>query len=192
MIEGDAVGGDENSGTVLTEFAMNENFLRRSLAEKREEFGELSGGGGRESTDRNGDKVNAERMRLRPFPLTGAGRFTAQIDDGGDAEFLEFSEIGKMRLRATKKRVRNFSSVRNSRKRDFRGEGRRGRGRRGGESGRLPKWDGGKEQWKEESEEERKKSHRELARKSLGGIEEKKKEKAGKVECATAPQDIGV
>jgi hypothetical protein len=56
----------------------------------------------------------------------------------------------------------------------------------------LPKWDGGREEGYEENKKERKKAHRELARKSLGGMEAKKKEKGEKVVRATAPQDIGV
>jgi hypothetical protein len=42
------------------------------------------------------------------------------------------------------------------------------------------------------SEEQRKKTHRELARKSLGGREGEKKEKGEKAARATVPQDIGV
>jgi hypothetical protein len=131
-------------------------------------------------------------MRLHTFLVARIRRFTAQIDDGGDAEFLKFDEIGKMRLCAAKKRLRNFSGVGNARQSDFCGERRRGRGGGGSKSRRFPKWEGRREEREKKSEEERKKAHRELARKSLGGMEGKKKEKGEKVARATVPQDIGV
>ncbi|HYA62258.1 MAG TPA: hypothetical protein VED66_03595 [Candidatus Sulfotelmatobacter sp.] len=55
----------------------------------------------------------------------------------------------------------------------------------------MPKWNGGRETRKTESKEERKKLHRELARKSLGGRREKKKKKGRRVSQETAPQDMG-
>jgi hypothetical protein len=91
-----------------------------------------------------------------------------------------------MRLRAAKKLLGNFSDVVNTGKRDFFSQGRAGR--RG--SGGLPKWNGGRETRKTESKEERKKLHRELARKSLGGRREKKKKKERRASQETAPQDM--
>jgi len=84
VIESDAVRGDEDAGAVFTKFAMNENFARRSFAEEREEFGELSGSGSGEAANRKRNKVNAERFRLEPLPIAGVMRFAAEIDDGGD------------------------------------------------------------------------------------------------------------
>lgn len=176
-LEGNAVGGDEDAGAILAKFAVNEDFLGRRFTKESEELGELNGGRRGETADRNRNEVNAERIGARTFQISSVGSFTAQVDDGGDAEFFEFGEIGKVRLRAAKKRIRNFSGVRNSANGDFCDE--RGRGSRGrrGDSGRLPEWNEGRAEKKDESEEERKKAHRELARKSLGGKEEKKKEK---------------
>jgi hypothetical protein len=59
VIEGNAAGGNKNACAIFTEFAMNEDFLSRSLVKKREEFSKLSGSGRGKSADRNGDEVNA-------------------------------------------------------------------------------------------------------------------------------------
>ena len=63
--------------------------------------------------------MNAERFRLKSLALACVRRFFAEIDDGGDAKFFQFVKIGKMGLRAAKKRIGNFSGVGNARKRDF-------------------------------------------------------------------------
>ena len=71
VIEGDAVGGDKNSGAILAKFAVNKNLFQGSLSEHEKKFGELSGGGNGEAANRNGDKVNSERFRLEAFLLAG-------------------------------------------------------------------------------------------------------------------------
>ena len=119
MIEGDAVGGDEYAGAIFTEFAVNENCMRRGFAEQFEEFGELRGSGRGKSAHGNRDKMNAERFRFQPFAIARLPRFSAQIHDSVDAEFLQFGEIGKMRLSAAKKVIGDFSSVGNAWDRDF-------------------------------------------------------------------------
>jgi transposase len=103
-------------------------------------------------------------------------RFAAQVDNGGDAEFLEFGEIRRMRLRAAKKLIGNFSGVVNARNGDFFSEGSVG-GR--SSNGGLPKWNGERETRKTQSKEENN-LHRELARKSLGGRRKKRKKKRRK------------
>lgn len=136
VLEGDAVGSDENPGAIFAKFAMNENLLRRSGADEGEELRELRGGGIGETTNGNRDKMNAEGFGTRTFLSASVRRFAAQINDGGDAEFFELVESGKTRLRAAKELIGNFSSVVNTGKRHFFCERR---GRRDG-SGGLPKW----------------------------------------------------
>jgi hypothetical protein len=189
VIEGDAVGSDEDTCAVFAKFAVDKNFLRRNFAKESEKFSELSGTGSGEAADGKENEVNAEGFCLEALLIARVGKFTAQIDDGGDAEFFEFGKTGKMRLRAAKKMIGNFSGVGNARERDFLGGGRRGRSV---ESRRLAQRNGVREERKGESEEERKKSHSELARKSLGGRGEKEKEKGRGTASETAPQDIGI
>ncbi len=102
MLEGNPVGGDEDAGTILAKFAVNEDFLGRRFTKEREEFGELNGSRRGETADRDGNEVNAERIRTCTFLIASVRGFAAQIDDGGDTEFIEFGEFGKLRLRAAK------------------------------------------------------------------------------------------
>lgn len=94
VIEGDAVGGDEDTRAVLAEFTMNVDFLRRCILEEHKKFGQLSGGGRGESADWNRDEMNAQRIRACAFLIAGVMRFAAQINDRGDAELFEFGETG--------------------------------------------------------------------------------------------------
>ena len=52
------------------------------------------------STDRNMHETHAQGLGLLAFPDDSLGIFAAQIDDGGDAEFLEFGQALRFRLRA--------------------------------------------------------------------------------------------
>ena len=90
VIKGNAVGGDEYAGAVLTIFAVNENLLRRRFAEKSEELGELRGSGIGKSADGNRNKTNAKRLGAGTLLIAGVRRFATQVDNGGDAEFFEF------------------------------------------------------------------------------------------------------
>jgi len=152
VIEGDAVGGDEYAGAIFTEFAVNENCLRRGFAEQLEKFGELRGSGRGKSAHGNGVEVNAERLRFQPFAIARLRRFSAQIHDSVDAEFFQFREIVKMRLSAAKKVIGDLSSVRNAGDRDLCGDGRR---RSRVERRSLPKRNRASEERKGESAEER-------------------------------------
>ena len=62
VIEGDAVGGDEDAGAILAILTVNENLLRRRSAKEVEKFGELSRGGIGEAANGKRDEANAERF----------------------------------------------------------------------------------------------------------------------------------
>ena len=59
----------------------------------------------------NADKADAERFGFLAFPGNFVGIFAAQVDNGSDAEIFQFLETLRARLRATKKRIANFSAV---------------------------------------------------------------------------------
>jgi len=65
VIKSDAVGSDKNARAVFAKFAMNKNFLERSLAEDGEKFGELGGRGRGEAAHGNGNEMHAERFGLK-------------------------------------------------------------------------------------------------------------------------------
>lgn len=136
MLEGNAVGGDEDAGTVFAKFAVDENFLNGSFAEERKKPGELPGSRSRETADRNRNEMHSERFGAKTFLLAQRGRFAAQVNDRGNAKFFQFAEIGKMRLGATKKGIGNLSSVGNAVEKEFFSDGRR---RRKGKIGPVPK-----------------------------------------------------
>src|SRR5579864_2260847 len=79
FLHGHAVGGDENSGAVFAEMAMNEDLLCGIVAaEQRQKLGHLVAGGRCEPIDRNTDEVDAEGLGLFLFPLAFGGILTAQ------------------------------------------------------------------------------------------------------------------
>ena len=90
VVERNTVGSDEDAGTVIAQGAVNEHLLRRGLTKKREESGELRGSRSRKARNGNGNKTNAESLGLRAFLFAGVSEFASQIDNGGDAEFLQF------------------------------------------------------------------------------------------------------
>lgn len=102
MIEGDAVGSDEHSGTVLAKLTVNENFLRRRTLQKLEKFGELCGSGIGETANGKRNEMNAQRFSLLLLAIAKMARLGAQINDDGDADFFQFSKIGNTRLGAAK------------------------------------------------------------------------------------------
>jgi len=187
VFESNAVGSDKNTCAVVTEGAVDEDFLRGRPAKKAEEFGELRRRRIGKAANRNGNKLNAERFGPGAFLLARVCEFAPQIHNDGDAELFQFRKICKMRLSAAKKMIGNFSDVGNTRKRDL---FRKRRSCRRRENGRLGKRSCGRGEKKRERDGEREKSHRELARKSLGGSEWKKKRKREGNVNETAPQDI--
>lgn len=109
MIEGDAIGGDENASAIMAEAAMDENGFARRLPQQGKKLRDLRGRGIGEATNGDGHKTHAEGFGACAFLFARARRFAAQINDRSDPEFFEFGEIGKIWLRAAKKLIGNFS-----------------------------------------------------------------------------------
>src|ERR1700739_5005865 len=93
MVEGNAIAGDEDAGAIVAEATMNKNGFARSLAEQGKKLCDLRGRWIGKTADRNRNETDAESFGARAFQLAGVGRFAAQIDDGGDAEFFQFGKI---------------------------------------------------------------------------------------------------
>jgi len=127
VLDGDAIGGDEDAGAVFAEFAVNEYCLRSRFAEEGEELRKLRGRGSGETVDGNVYKTQAKGFREMALVFEGARRFTAKVNDGGDAESLELRQRGKGGLRSAKELIGDFSRVVNATKRDSFGAGRRRR-----------------------------------------------------------------
>ena len=92
FFNGHAIGGDEDAGAIFAEVTMDENFLRRVIAEESEELHYLLIGGRVPAIYGNIDEAHAERFDLLAFPKDFCRIFEAQIDDGSDAEFFEFGQ----------------------------------------------------------------------------------------------------
>jgi len=63
VLEGDAIGGDEDAGAIFSIFAMNEYFLWRGFADKPEELRKLLGRRIGETADGDTYKTQAEGFR---------------------------------------------------------------------------------------------------------------------------------
>ena len=112
--DGHAIGGDENTGTVATETAVNKNPFLRMVAKEREKLRDLFVARRLPSADGNVHKTHSERFRLPAFPLHFIPIVAAQIHYGSDSEILELQESLGVRLRAAEERVADFSAVRNA------------------------------------------------------------------------------
>src|SRR5215467_16189256 len=106
-----AIGGDEHAGAVVPEAAVHKDFPAGIFAEKRQESGDLIVRRRRPAAYGNADKTDAESLGLLSFPGNLAGIFTAQVDDGGDAELLQLFQAFRARLRAAKKRIVDLSAI---------------------------------------------------------------------------------
>jgi hypothetical protein len=91
IVFGDAIGGHHDAAAVFAVFTMDKNLLAGRAAQESKELGDLFVGRRRPTTDRNVDVAETER-----FGLFALGRDfmvpAAKIDDGGNAELLEFGE----------------------------------------------------------------------------------------------------
>src|SRR6266478_5474016 len=114
LLHSDAVDGGEHAGAIVTEAAVDEDFLPRVVAEEREKLGNLFIAWRRPATDGNVDKAHAQRFGVFAFPKDLFVVFAAQIDDGGDAQYFELRETDFPGLRTAIEEIRDFSSVGNS------------------------------------------------------------------------------
>lgn len=114
VVQGNAVSGDENAGAIVTETAVEEDFLPRIVAEEREKLDELFIGRRRPATDGNLYKTHAQGFGALALPVECLTVFAAQVNDGGDAENLEFGEADVPGLGAAVKNFGDFPAVRNA------------------------------------------------------------------------------
>src|SRR5229473_458892 len=114
LLHSHAVDGGEHAGAIVTKAAVDEDFLARMIAQKREKLGNLFIGWRRPAADRNVYKAHAQRFGVLALPKDFFAIFAAQIDDGGDAQYFELRETDFPGLRAAVEEIRDFSSVGNS------------------------------------------------------------------------------
>jgi hypothetical protein len=134
FLDGHAIDGGENTGAIVAEAAVHEDFFPRITAEKREELDDLFVGWWGPATDGNVHEAHAEGFGALALPGEFFAILAAQIDDGGDAQNFQFREAHFPGLRAAVKGLADFSGVVNSRDAKFfamskRREGGRGAGR---------------------------------------------------------------
>jgi len=100
MVEGDAIRGDEDSGAIFAETAVNENLFVSFAAKDRKEPRNLLIAGSGPAANGKMNEAHSQGFRLLAFPINLVGIFAAKIDDGGDAKFLELLETFRVGLRA--------------------------------------------------------------------------------------------
>ena len=111
FFEGHAIGCDEDAGAIVAEAAVHENFLRRIVAEYREKLSDLFIGWRRPTANGNVDEAHAHRFGKLALPFRFFGVFTAEIDDGVDAQFFQLGKALAFGLRAAIENIGNFSGV---------------------------------------------------------------------------------
>ena len=114
FLEGHAIGGNEDAGAIIAEAAVHENLLFRIVVEKGKELNYVLIRWRGPSTDRNMHETHTQRLSLLLFPSNRPGIFASQIDNGGDAKFLEFGQALQSRLRAAIKMVIDSADIRNT------------------------------------------------------------------------------
>jgi hypothetical protein len=128
FLDGHAIDGGENAGAIVTEAAVHKDFLAGIVAEEREKLDDLFIGGRIPAADRNVDKAHAQGFGVLALPDDFFAILAAQINDGGDAQNLQFREAHFPRLRAAIQDIVDFSGVGNSGDDDFFAMSRLGEG----------------------------------------------------------------
>lgn len=85
----DAVGGDEDAATIGAEAAVDEDFLTRMAAEKREKLDDLFVVWRVPGVDGDVDEMHAQRFGELAFPGDLFGVFCTQIDNRRDAQLFQ-------------------------------------------------------------------------------------------------------
>lgn len=114
-----AVGGNENAGAIIPQPAVQKDFFPGPFGHQRKELGHLLVGRRRPPAGADELEVHAQGFGALALPFTLAQIFTAQIQDGGDAEFLEFRETFLARLGAAIEPLADFAEFRNAGDVDF-------------------------------------------------------------------------
>src|SRR6266850_1012011 len=115
FFEGHAIGGNEHAGAIIAEAAVHKNLLFGVIGEEREELNYLLIRWRGPSTDGNMHETHAQGVGLPAFPGDRVGIFSAKVDHGGDAQFLEFGQALRSGLRAAIKMVIDSAGVGNAR-----------------------------------------------------------------------------
>src|ERR1700687_5344987 len=111
LLKRDAIGGHEDAGAVLAESAMNENFLCRVIAEQGEKLNHLFICRRGPFIDGNMNEAHSQGLDFLAFPDDFSGIFLAKVNDRGDAEFLEFGQTLRSRLRAAVETIIDSAAV---------------------------------------------------------------------------------
>ena len=119
FFEGHAIGGDEDAGAIIAEAAVHENLFFGIIVEEGKELNHLLIRWRRPSTDRNMHETQAQGVGLPAFPGDRVRIFSAKVDHGGDAQFLEFGQALRSGLRAAIKMVIDSAGVGNARDAKF-------------------------------------------------------------------------
>ena len=90
---------------------MHKNLLLAIAAEQRKELRHLFIARRFPSAHRNIYEAQSKRFRLLAFPISRAGIFATQIDDGGHAQLFQFRHSFFPRLRAAKKKIVHSTAV---------------------------------------------------------------------------------
>jgi len=85
FVDGHAIDGGEHAGAVVTEAAVQEDFLPVIIAEEREKLDHLFISWRGPAADGNVDEAHAQGFGVLALPGDFLAVFAAQIDDGGDA-----------------------------------------------------------------------------------------------------------
>ena len=100
MVKGDAIRGDEDSGAIFAESAVNEDLFVGLAAKDGKELRNLLIAGSGPAANGKMNEAYSQCFRLLAFPIDLVGIFAAKIDDGGNAEFLELLQTLRVGLRA--------------------------------------------------------------------------------------------
>src|SRR6266436_996682 len=86
FVDSHAIDGGEHAGAVVTEAAVQKDFLPGIVTEEREKLDDLLIRWRSPSADGNVDKAHAQGFRVFALPRDFFGVLAAQINDGGDAQ----------------------------------------------------------------------------------------------------------
>lgn len=100
MIEGDAIRGDEDAGAIFAEAAVHEDLFVGFAAKDGKELRDLLVAGSGPAADGKMNEADSKGFRLLAFPINFVRILAAEIDDGGDAQFLELLQTLRVGLRA--------------------------------------------------------------------------------------------
>lgn len=114
FIKGHTVRSDKHTRAIIAKAAMHKYFLLRIIAEEREKLRDLIVARRRPATHGNVNETYSERVGLLALPGNFPGVFAAKIDDGSDAQFLQFWKAFLERLRAAIERIANLAGIRKS------------------------------------------------------------------------------